>query len=186
MTKASTLSPAEMEILDRFCREGGLGAMMSPQVRYDGPGCPHSSCWHRMEWIDFKLELRGDLEGVYKPLVRAWWEGTGLLGRCPVCHEWIRFTTFEMETVDEALRPGIRGFRKTGIPWRSLPERQQMITRSTGYAVVRASGFETVDEVVFGQPGDLALLGARTLEGFGAAVDASNQRLVAAGPHPAA
>jgi predicted aspartyl protease len=62
----------------------------------------------------------------------------------------------------------------------------QTITRSTGYAILRASGFETVDEVVFGQPGDLALLGARTLEGFGAAVDPSHKRLVAAGPHPAA
>ncbi len=62
----------------------------------------------------------------------------------------------------------------------------QTITRSTGYAILRASGFETVDEVVFGQPGDLALLGARTLEGFGAMVDPSRRRLVAAGPHPAA
>jgi len=62
----------------------------------------------------------------------------------------------------------------------------QTITRSTGYAVLRVSGFETVDEVVFGQPGDLALLGARTLEGFGATVDPSNKQLVAAGPHPAA
>jgi predicted aspartyl protease len=62
----------------------------------------------------------------------------------------------------------------------------QTITRSIGYAVLRASGFETVDEVVFGQPGDLALLGARTLEGFGATVDPSGKRLVAAGPHPAA
>src|SRR5436305_5496614 len=39
----------------------------------------------------------------------------------------------------------------------------QTITRSIGYAIVRAAGFETVDEVVFGQPGDLLLLGSRTL-----------------------
>jgi predicted aspartyl protease len=60
------------------------------------------------------------------------------------------------------------------------------ITRSTGYAILRAAGFETVDEVVFGQPGDLSLLGARTLEGFGATVDPGQKRLVTAGPHPAA
>ena len=60
------------------------------------------------------------------------------------------------------------------------------VTRSTGYAILRADGFETVDEVVFGHPGDLALLGSRTLEGFGATVDARRKRLVAAGPHPAA
>lgn len=57
------------------------------------------------------------------------------------------------------------------------------VTRSTGYAIVRAAGFETVDEVVFAASGDLALLGARTLEGFGASVDARRKRLVAAGPH---
>jgi predicted aspartyl protease len=60
------------------------------------------------------------------------------------------------------------------------------VTRSTGYAIVRAAGFETVDEVVFGQPGDLTLLGARTLEGFGAYVDSRKKRLVAAGKHVAA
>jgi predicted aspartyl protease len=60
------------------------------------------------------------------------------------------------------------------------------ITRSTGYAIIRAGGFETVDEVVFGQEGDLVLLGARTLEGFGATVDPRHKRLAAAGPHLAA
>ena len=62
----------------------------------------------------------------------------------------------------------------------------QTITRSLGYVILRAEGFETVDEVVFGQPGDLQLLGSRTLEGFGAMVDARQKRLVAAGPIPAA
>ncbi|HEU4417510.1 MAG TPA: hypothetical protein VFT55_01150 [Planctomycetota bacterium] len=62
----------------------------------------------------------------------------------------------------------------------------QTIPRSAGYAILRVGAFETVDEVVFGQPGDLALLGARTLEGFGATVDARRKRLVAAGPHLAA
>lgn len=62
----------------------------------------------------------------------------------------------------------------------------QTITRSIGYAWLRAGDFETVDEVVFGQPGDLPLLGARTLEGFGARVDPREKRLVASGPHLAA
>lgn len=62
----------------------------------------------------------------------------------------------------------------------------QTITRSIGFAFLRAGEFFTVDEVVFGQPGDLALLGARTLEGFGARVDPQAKRLVASGPHLAA
>ena len=62
----------------------------------------------------------------------------------------------------------------------------QQVTRSTGYAILRVDPFETVDEVVFGVEGDLSLLGARTLEGFGATVDSRRRRLVAAGPHLAA
>jgi hypothetical protein len=60
------------------------------------------------------------------------------------------------------------------------------ITRDVGYAVVKTNGFETVDEVVFAQPGDMKLLGSQTLEGFGATVDARKKRLVAAGPQLAA
>lgn len=57
------------------------------------------------------------------------------------------------------------------------------ITRSIGYAILRAGEFETTDEVVFAQPGDLSLLGSRTLEGFGVMVDARKKKLVASGPH---
>ena len=56
---------------------------------------------------------------------------------------------------------------------------QQLVTRETGYAIVSAEGFETVDEVVFAEPGDMTLLGVRTLEGFGVMVDNLAHRLVA-------
>jgi hypothetical protein len=103
MSKMSALSRAELEALDHFYREGGLSAMASPHVHYDEPACPHPGCSHRMEWIDFKLELHGDADGIYKPLVRAWWEGQGFVGRCPACSEWIHFTTLKMEALDEDL-----------------------------------------------------------------------------------
>src|SRR5437016_9023333 len=45
------------------------------------------------------------------------------------------------------------------------------ITRSIGFAIIHCGQFFTIDEVVFGEPGDLSLLGARTLEGFNARVD---------------
>ncbi|MBV8781586.1 MAG: hypothetical protein JO353_09330 [Phycisphaerae bacterium] len=62
----------------------------------------------------------------------------------------------------------------------------QRITRSMGFAIVRSGDFFTVDEIVFAEPGDLQLLGARSLEGFNARVDAQRKMLVAAGPIPAA
>lgn len=62
----------------------------------------------------------------------------------------------------------------------------QTITRSVGFAIIRVGKGFTIDEVVFGEPGDLALLGARTLEGLNVTVDSARKRLVAAGPLPAA
>ena len=61
-----------------------------------------------------------------------------------------------------------------------------VITRSVGFAIVRCGHFFTIDEVVFGDPGDLALFSAQTLEGFNARVDAYQKKLVAAGPIMAA
>jgi predicted aspartyl protease len=62
----------------------------------------------------------------------------------------------------------------------------EKMTRSVGFAIIRLDKFFTIDEVVFAEPGDLTLLGARTLEGLNLAVEPSRQRLVAAGPLPAA
>ena len=62
----------------------------------------------------------------------------------------------------------------------------QVITRSVGYVILRVDDFETVDEVVFAQKGDLTLLGSRTMEGMNVHVDARRKRLVATGPVVAA
>jgi predicted aspartyl protease len=62
----------------------------------------------------------------------------------------------------------------------------QHVLRDIGYAIIRCGEFETIDEVVFAQPGDLQLVGARTLKGFNATIDRRRKRLVAAGPMPAA
>jgi predicted aspartyl protease len=62
----------------------------------------------------------------------------------------------------------------------------QIITRSVGYAILRVAAFETIDEVVFAQKGDLNLLGARSLEGMNVHVDSRRKRILAAGPVVAA
>jgi hypothetical protein len=102
MSKTDAPSSVDLEELDRFYRAGGLRQMASPHVHYPDPSCPHPGCGHKMEWIDFQLELHGDPEGIYKPLVRAWWDGTGFAGRCPHCQGWIRFTTLRMEPLTES------------------------------------------------------------------------------------
>jgi predicted aspartyl protease len=56
---------------------------------------------------------------------------------------------------------------------------QQKVERDVGFAIVAAEGYETIDEVVFAEPSDMILLGVRTLEGFGVAVDNVAHRFVA-------
>ena len=88
---------------------------------------------------------------------------------------WIPATTLEKLGIDR---------EKKDVPF--VRANGQQVTRSVGFAIIRLDKFFTVDEVVFAEKGDLALLGARTLEGLNLTVDPRRKRLVAAGPLPAA
>ena len=58
----------------------------------------------------------------------------------------------------------------------------QEISRTIGYAIIHVGDAVTIDEVVFAEPGDLELLGARSLEGLNLRVDSRAKKLVAGGP----
>ena len=61
-----------------------------------------------------------------------------------------------------------------------------VLTRWSAEVRVFVAGTSTIDEVVIGEPEDLVLLGARSLEGLNLRVDPVSMRLVDAGPAPAA
>jgi hypothetical protein len=61
-----------------------------------------------------------------------------------------------------------------------------VLERWTGAVSVYVADTWTIDEVVFGEPSDLVLLGARSLEGLNVRVDPVSKILVDAGPAPAA
>jgi predicted aspartyl protease len=61
-----------------------------------------------------------------------------------------------------------------------------ILERWVGGAYIHVAGSRTNDDVVFGEPGDLVLLGARTLEGLNFRVEPVTRQLVDAGPAPAA
>jgi predicted aspartyl protease len=61
-----------------------------------------------------------------------------------------------------------------------------VLERWSGDAWIYVAGTTTVDEVIFGEPNDLTLLGARSLEGLNLRVEQHTKRLVDAGPAPAA
>ena len=58
--------------------------------------------------------------------------------------------------------------------------------RDIGFVILWVGGRETADEVVFGEPGDLTLLGAHSLHGLNLKVDLVGKRLVPGGPMLAA
>src|SRR3954470_7144308 len=53
----------------------------------------------------------------------------------------------------------------------------EIVTRSVGFAILYVEDSFTIDEVVFSEPGDLLLLGARTLEGLNMTVDSRLKKL---------
>jgi predicted aspartyl protease len=71
-------------------------------------------------------------------------------------------------------------------PWHFRQADGTIVERWAGWAGLYLAGTSTVDEIVFGEPGDLVLLGARSLEGMNLRVDPFNKALVDAGPAPAA
>ncbi|HJQ71655.1 MAG TPA: aspartyl protease family protein, partial [Blastocatellia bacterium] len=90
-------------------------------------------------------------------------------------HTWVSTATLEKLSIDREKKDVV-----------FVMANGQQITRSVGFAIIRLDKFFTVDEVVFAEKGDLLLLGARTLEGLNLAVDPKRNKLVAAGPLPAA
>jgi len=58
----------------------------------------------------------------------------------------------------------------------------RVLERSVGFAIVHAGGKATNDDVVFAEPTDLVLLGARSMEGLNLRVEPRTRQLVSAGP----
>ena len=69
--------------------------------------------------------------------------------------------------------------------WRFRQADGTALERWAGATLVHAGGTVTSDEVVFGAPGDMILLGSRSLEGLNLLVDPYRKILIDAGPAPA-
>jgi hypothetical protein len=80
----------EREQMHSLYRRGGQERQMAPHIVYQDALCPHSDCGQPMQAIDFRLEDHG--RAIHDPLVRAWWNDIGFVGRCPHCGGWIHFS----------------------------------------------------------------------------------------------
>lgn len=70
--------------------------------------------------------------------------------------------------------------------WRFRQADGSTLERWSGPAFLYVAGTTATDDVVFGEPNDMVLLGARSLEGLNLRVDPYAKRLIDAGPAPAA
>lgn len=103
---ADSMDPAvhQLDQMHALYRQGGRERHLAPHIVYSDPTCPHAGCQQRIQAIDFRLEAHG--KGVYDELIRAWWDDTGFVGRCPGCNRWIHFTIRAKRavTAEEAAR----------------------------------------------------------------------------------
>src|SRR6516165_8390344 len=88
--EATTSVLDEIDQMHAVYRQGGRERQMAPHIVYPETSCPHPLCDQPLQAIDFRLESYGP--AVHDPLVRAWWNDTGFVGRCPTCGHWIHFT----------------------------------------------------------------------------------------------
>jgi len=89
-TGATAPAAGELERMHALYRRGGQERQMAPHIVYLDAACPHADCGQQMQAIDFRLEDHG--RAIHDPLVRAWWNDTGFVGRCPQCGGWVHFT----------------------------------------------------------------------------------------------
>jgi hypothetical protein len=114
-TRPVAPSADEREQMHTLYRQGGQDRQMAPHIVYQDADCPHPGCGQSMQAIDFRLEAHG--RSVHDPLVRAWWNDVGFVGRCPHCGGWIHFTIRAKRaiTADEAV-----GYPQLPDNWHSV------------------------------------------------------------------
>lgn len=111
-------------------------------------------------------------------------EHPGQRGRCELLSDVLVDTGAEATWVSREVlqRLGVQPERTE----RYLMADGRILQREVGFALVHVAGKATADDIVFGEPGDLTILGARSLEGLNLRVDPRAKQLVTAGPIMAA
>jgi hypothetical protein len=97
-------------------------------------------------------------------------------------HSWVQSRALSWVPADLLRSLGIEPFNRLTFRRPS----GQVVERFVGAVVIHAAGTRTIDDVVYGEPGDPVLLGARSLGGLNVRVEPREKRLVDAGPAPAA
>ena len=104
-----TAAPAKLPIVPREeverriaeYRRLGFQRRSAAVIVYPPPQqlCPWPGCGTTIAGIDFQLDQMGNA-AQREMWMTAWWQGSGLVGRCPGCRRYVLFGYEEKRTVD--------------------------------------------------------------------------------------
>jgi hypothetical protein len=126
---AATVSPEEIERRIAEYRRLGFEHQAAAHVVYQGLNqrCPWPDCDLRIAGIGFQLEKMGD-SALLNELLAAWWQGPGLVGRCPSCRRDVLFSLGNKQAVTDPVRLGY-----TVLP-KDWHQKAYVVVRSTPVA----------------------------------------------------
>ena len=103
----SIVLPEEIERRIAEYRRLGYEHQAMPHGIYDDPDvvCPWPGCGFRIAAVDFHIEKMGD-PSLYKRAITAWWQGPGIVGRCPGCSNYVLFAIGKKQKVADPLTAG--------------------------------------------------------------------------------
>ncbi len=125
------VTPEEVERRVQEYRRLGYLRRLPAQVVYAESHwrCPWPNCDYRIAGIHFQLEKMG---GDSQPdLLAAWWQGPGLVGKCPYCNQFVLYGLREKSMVSDP----------TLIPQSLMPENWHQIA----HLVIRPSKEKLVE-----------------------------------------
>jgi hypothetical protein len=95
-------------------RRVGFERKAMPRIIYHPPWdvCPWPGCGFKIAGIDFQLKT-SDSAG-YSRQLAAWWQGAGLVGRCPGCGQFVLFGMDDKRCVSD---PGEHGLTVLPDDW---------------------------------------------------------------------
>jgi hypothetical protein len=89
-------------------RQQGVERQAVPHGIYQDPFivCPWGACGYRIAAIDFQLEKHAD-PALYARAVAAWWQGPGIVARCPGCRNHVLFSMTQKQPMTDPAAAGL-------------------------------------------------------------------------------
>ena len=106
-TKPEAVSPEEVAHRITEYRRQGFERKTTPHIIYHGNhiSCPWPGCGYQIAGVDFQLENYD--QAFHNQALAAWWQGPGLVGRCPGCGQFVLFGFIDKQALAD---PIARGF----------------------------------------------------------------------------